>query len=175
LKVAVSGQGRDHWHLGLWRSDCCECDTKMGDSSSPTADVARAWEVFEMSQASQECGIKLAATWACKTTHQFEGSWSHHKIWLEIFTPSVLHPHCHPHVSICLELWRMCAVEFETNENVICSWELGCMSRTRRTHTCTLLAQGHRSWPRLYGGEIQTIAPHYVWLIILAERKKSGH
>jgi len=66
----------------------------------------RAWEVFEMSWALHESGINLASTWECKATYQFEGSWSHHKIWLEIFTPSVLRSHCHPHISTCLEqLW----------------------------------------------------------------------
>jgi hypothetical protein len=35
--VAVSGQGHDHCRLGLWRTDCCGCDAKMGDSSSPVS------------------------------------------------------------------------------------------------------------------------------------------
>lgn len=30
-------------------SGCCGCDAKMGGSSSPASDVARAWGVFEMS------------------------------------------------------------------------------------------------------------------------------
>jgi hypothetical protein len=46
----------------------------MGDSSSPSSDVARAWGVFEMSGALQESGINLASVGECKVTHQFEGS-----------------------------------------------------------------------------------------------------
>ena len=162
-------------------SDCAEVIVVdvMPRWETATSDVARPWQAFEMSWASQESGINLASMWECKATHQFEGQWICHKIWKEIFTPSVLHPHCHPHISTCLEIWRMLsAVELETNGNVIYSWELGCMSRTRHTFACSLLAQGHRSWLRLYGKQVYRVKPSpslCVIFIILAERKNSGH
>ena len=94
FKESVRRQGNDHCFLGLWRSNSCGCNAEKGDNQlwHLYQDTHRTQEAFQMSLASQESKRNLASAWQCQITHKSEDYGSHHKIWLDSVTPSILQP-----------------------------------------------------------------------------------
>jgi len=80
-----------------------------------------------MISATQESS--LIPAWQYKPAEKFEDSGTHHKIWT--------HPLCSLNMSPsdmylfgALKV-AVCSIKFDTDVDVICQCELGCMSRTR--------------------------------------------
>lgn len=135
--LSLSSGNVKEWFTWMW------CQEGRQSTLSPMLDVARTRAVFKTSSASQESGVNLTSGWQSKTTHKFEHSQSHHKVWTALPHP----PYSRYLALSCLCLFgalknAICNTEFETSGSVIH------MSRTRHTYTYSSFAQGHRSWLR---------------------------